>query len=125
MSWEDRVSQLHHQLSGSATQDDSAPYNFHIVHKGIDHPGLSFGYTGGNGFYLSIFVLLDFTISIAGVQYSEYLLMFMCENLNATHFAEDVFIFSRGHFLPASAAIAINVFSNMTRLNEVQQDPLM
>lgn len=70
---------------------------------------------------LKVFSLSDFTISIAGVQYTEFLLLFHCENLNSTHFSESVDIFSRTTTLDKSAETAINIFSNMTKLNIIDQ----
>lgn len=68
--------------------------------------------------------LADLTISIAGVQYTQFLLLFQCENLNTTHFSESVYIFSRTTSLDKSAETAINIFSNMTKLNIIDQSEM-
>lgn len=63
----------------------------------------------------------DTTISVVGTQYNEFLILWQCQNENATHFTEEVFVFSRFPSLNNSVDGIIDLFSNSSKLHAVEQ----
>lgn len=120
MHWKDVTNEQNFEYVGRAAQFEDEPYKFDVSPIGPRETSKINKYIHKRK-ELKVFSLSDFTISIAGVQYTEFLLLFHCENLNSTHFSESVDIFSRTTTLDKSAETAINIFSNMTKLNIIDQ----
>lgn len=70
---------------------------------------------------LIVVLLADTTLKVVGTQYNEFMILWQCNNENATHFTEEVFVFSRYPQLNNSVDGIIDLFSNSTKLHAVEQ----